>query len=55
MYAIRSYYVEGATLNLLSAGQGTLSISTDQTAIKENIQSFADGYNKVISFSYNFV
>lgn len=42
--------IEGATLNLLSAGQGTLSISTDQTAIKENIQSFADGYNKVISF-----
>jgi len=42
--------IEGATLKLLSAGAGTLAITTDTAAIKENIQSFADGYNKVISF-----
>jgi len=42
--------IEGATLSLLSAGQGTLSISTNTGAIKENIQSFVDGFNKVISF-----
>lgn len=42
--------IEGATLTLLSPGQGTLSISTDSIAIKENVQSFVDGFNEVISF-----
>ncbi len=42
--------IEGATLSLLSAGQGTLSISTDTEAIKENVQNFVDGFNKAITF-----
>jgi flagellar hook-associated protein 2 len=42
--------IEGATLTLLSPGQGTLSISTDSIAIKENVQSFVDGFNEVILF-----
>lgn len=42
--------VTGVTLNLESLGSGTLTISTDNTAITGNIQDFVDAFNKLTSF-----
>lgn len=45
--------IPGVTLDLLKAETDTttqLSVDLDKSAIKENIESFAKGYNQVISF-----
>ena len=42
--------IGGTTLNLLSAGSGTITLSTDQDAVKEKVTSFVDGYNDIIEF-----
>jgi flagellar hook-associated protein 2 len=42
--------ISGATLNLQSAGSGTITLSSDPVAVKEKITSFIDGYNELIAF-----
>ena len=42
--------LNGAVLNLKSAGSGTITLSTDQEAIKEKINNFVDGYNELTLF-----
>ena len=42
--------IPGVTLNLESLGSGTLTISTDNTAITGNIQDFVDAFNKLTGF-----
>lgn len=42
--------ISGVTLNLESLGSGTLTISTDNTAIALNIQDFVDAFNELIGF-----
>ncbi|MCH8932395.1 MAG: flagellar filament capping protein FliD [Nitrospinae bacterium] len=42
--------IPGVTLNLESLGSGTLTISTDNTAIALNIQDFVDAFNELIGF-----
>lgn len=45
--------ISGLTLNLTKAGEGTnttLTVKTDEVAIKKKIQSFVSGYNDVVSF-----
>jgi flagellar hook-associated protein 2 len=42
--------IAGATINLQSAGSGTITLSADTTAVKEKISSFVDGYNELTVF-----
>ncbi len=42
--------IPGVTLNLESLGSGTLTISTDNTAIAGNIQDFVDAFNELVAF-----
>jgi flagellar hook-associated protein 2 len=42
--------ITGVTLNLESLGSGTLTISTDNTAIAANIQDFVDAFNELVAF-----
>ena len=42
--------IPGVTLNLESLGSGTLTISTDNTAIAANIQDFVDAFNELTAF-----
>ena len=42
--------IPGVTLNLESLGSGTLTISTDNTAIAGNIQDFVDAFNELTAF-----
>jgi flagellar hook-associated protein 2 len=42
--------IPGVTLNIESLGSGTLTISTDNTAITGNIQDFVDAFNKLTAF-----
>ena len=42
--------IPGVTLNIESLGSGTLTISTDNTAITGNIQDFVDAFNELIAF-----
>lgn len=42
--------IPGVTLNIESLGSGTLTISTDNTAITGNIQDFVDAFNKLTGF-----
>ena len=42
--------IPGVTLNLESLGSGTLTITTDNTAIALNIQDFVDAFNELIGF-----
>jgi flagellar hook-associated protein 2 len=42
--------IPGVTLNLESLGSGTLTISTDNTAIAGNIQDFVDAFNELTGF-----
>jgi flagellar hook-associated protein 2 len=42
--------IPGVTLNLESLGSGTLTISTDNTAITGNIQDFVDAFNELTGF-----
>ncbi|MFQ5449198.1 MAG: flagellar filament capping protein FliD [Nitrospinaceae bacterium] len=42
--------INGTTLNLQSAGSGTITLSSDLDAIKEKITSFVDGYNELTLF-----
>ena len=42
--------IPGVTPNLESLGSGTLTISTDNTAIALNIQDFVDAFNELIGF-----
>jgi len=42
--------ITGATINLQSAGSGIVTLSSDQTAIKEKVNAFVDGYNELSAF-----
>ena len=42
--------ITGATLNLKSAGSGTITLSSDVDTIKENITAFVDEYNELSAF-----
>ena len=42
--------IPGVTLNLESLGSGTLTISTDNTAIAGNVQDFVDAFNELVAF-----
>ena len=42
--------IPGVTLNLESLGSGTLTITTDNTAITGNIQDFVDAFNELTGF-----
>jgi len=42
--------IPGVTLNLESLSSGTLTISTDNTAIALNIQDFVDAFNELVAF-----
>ena len=42
--------ITGVTLNLESLGSGTLTLSTDNTAIADNIRNFVDAFNKLVGF-----
>jgi flagellar hook-associated protein 2 len=42
--------IAGATINLQSAGSGTVTLSADVGAIKEKISVFIEGYNELIAF-----
>jgi flagellar hook-associated protein 2 len=42
--------ISGATINLQSAGSGTITLSSDPVAVKEKISTFIDGYNELITF-----
>ena len=42
--------ITGATLNLKSAGSGTITLSSDIAAVKEKITAFVDGYNELNQF-----
>jgi len=42
--------ITGATINLQSAGSGTITLSADTTAIKEKISAFVEGYNELTTF-----
>lgn len=42
--------IQGTTLNLQTAGSGTVSLASNFTAIKENIDSFVQDYNDTINF-----
>ncbi len=42
--------INGAVLNLKSAGSGTITLSSDQEAIKEKINDFVNGYNDLTLF-----
>jgi flagellar hook-associated protein 2 len=42
--------ITGVTLNLESLGSGTLTITTDNTAITGNIQDFVDAFNELTGF-----
>ena len=40
--------ITGAILTLESAGSGTITLSSDTDTIKENIQSYVDGFNELM-------
>jgi flagellar hook-associated protein 2 len=42
--------IPGVSLNLESLGSGTLTVTTDNTAIAGNIQDFVDAFNKLTGF-----
>ncbi|GJL79925.1 MAG: hypothetical protein NPINA01_29140 [Nitrospinaceae bacterium] len=42
--------ITGATLNLQSAGSGTITLSSDLPAIKEKVGAFVDAYNELSLF-----
>jgi len=42
--------IAGTTLNLQSAGSGTITLSSDTDAVKEKITAFIDGYNDLTAF-----
>ncbi len=42
--------ITGITLNLESAGTGTLNIFTDRTTIAANVKDFVDGFNELVAF-----
>ncbi|GMT41999.1 MAG: flagellar hook-associated protein 2 [bacterium] len=42
--------IEGVELELLSAGSGTITFSTDTSQIVENMGEFVDAYNNVMGF-----
>ncbi len=42
--------LNGAVLNLKSAGSGIITLSSDQEAIKEKINNFVNGYNDITLF-----
>ncbi len=42
--------ITGVTLNLESLGSGILTLSTDNSAIKENIQDFVNAFNALTAF-----
>lgn len=42
--------IDGTTLNLLSAGSGTITLSADRDAIKEKVSAFVDAYNEISLF-----
>ncbi len=42
--------IPGVTLNLESLGSGTLTTSTDNTAIAANIQDFVNAFNELVTF-----
>jgi len=42
--------ITGATINLQSAGSGTITLSPDLDAIKDKVNNFVDGYNELSQF-----
>jgi flagellar hook-associated protein 2 len=42
--------ITGATLNLQSAGSGTITLSSDLPTIKEKVGAFVDGFNELTLF-----
>lgn len=42
--------IAGTTLNLQSAGSGTITLTSDTAAVKEKITNFIDGYNEITAF-----
>ncbi len=42
--------IAGATINLQSAGSGTVTLSADIAAVKEKISAFVDNYNELSAF-----
>jgi len=42
--------IDGVTLNLQSAGSGTITFTSDTSKVKQNISNFVDAYNTVLTF-----
>lgn len=42
--------IDGVTLNLQSAGSGTITLTSDTSKVKQNISNFVNAYNDVMTF-----